>query len=129
MTYDLAVWVGRVGASDAEAGDEYEQLMGVLEAVPAVTPSARTQRFIESLLGRWPEIDAEAGARSPWAVAPLLSCVSGDVAVIPLVWSQTDAAGEVAKVAAEHRLLCFDLQSDAVIRPQRSCWRRLGGRR
>jgi hypothetical protein len=129
VSYDLAVWPGGSQVSDAEAGAEYEQLMEAMEETPDKAPSAGTQRFIESLLSRWPEIDSDAGAASPWAVAPLMSCGWGDVAVLPLVWSRADAAGAVAEVAAQHQLLCFDLQSDSVIRLQLSWWRRLIRRR
>jgi hypothetical protein len=128
VTYDLAVWAGRSEMSDAEAGAEYEQLMGAMEASPDAEPSAGMQRFIESLLTRWPEIDSAAGVDSPWAVAPLSSCAWWDAAVLPLVWSRTEVAEGVAQIAAEHQLICFDLQADAVIRPRLTWWRRLVGR-
>jgi hypothetical protein len=84
VTYDLAVWAGRSEMSDAEAGAEYEQLMGAMEASPDAEPSAGMQRFIESLLTRWPEIDSAAGVDSPWAVAPLSSGAWWAAAVLPL---------------------------------------------
>ena len=112
MSYDLAVWEGARPSSDAAALTEYERRMDAVEATGPQPPSPGIEAYVQALLDRWPDIDTDAGADSPWAVSPLMGDASGSIIYFPMVWSAADeASAYAAQLAAQHGLICFDPQS------------------
>jgi hypothetical protein len=119
MSYDLAVWVGTRPTSDDDAAEVYERLMDQMEAEAgdAAPPSAAIRAYVDGLLARWPDITEESGEGSPWADGPLIENAFGDAIFFSLVWSQAEEASDfAARLAAQHRLVCYDPQLE-VLRP------------
>jgi hypothetical protein len=67
--------------------------------------------YVEALLARYPDIGNAEGDESPWASGPLIGEAVGPMVYFPMVWSRCDEASAwAAQVAAEHGLVCYDLQ-------------------
>ena len=132
MTFDLAVWVGARPESDEAASTVYEELMNHLEAGEATEePHAAIRAYVDALLERWPDITDDAGDDSPWADGPLIGNAFGDAIYFSMVWSKADEASAfAARTAAEHGLVCYDPQAEAMrpaetpTRARRSWFRR-----
>lgn len=108
MTYDMAVWEGERPASDEQAGEIFSALYDrYLESEGLdVSPTDRIRHYVEALLERWP--DDEDG---PWATSPLMDEASGPIIYFPMSYSRADeVSAYCAQIAAEHRLICFDVQ-------------------
>jgi hypothetical protein len=74
-------------------------------------PTPAVRRYVETLLERWPDIDANGGEDSPWAAGPLMSDAIGPFFYFPMVFSMADEPSEyAARLAAHHGLVCFDPQ-------------------
>ncbi|WP_148616375.1 hypothetical protein [Nocardioides rubriscoriae] len=119
MSYDLAVWDGPRPESDAAAAETYELVMSRFESEdnPA-EPTPRIRAYVEALLSRWPDLDADAGEESPWADCPLMSNADGDAVYFSMVWTRAEEDSEfAAEVAAQHGLVCFDPQAESLRPP------------
>ena len=116
MSFDLAVWEGDRPATDADASAIYERLMNRMEAGDFVDPpSPRIRAYVESLLGRWPDITEDDGEDSPWADGPLIGNAFGDAIYFGMVWSKAEEASDfAARLAAQHGLVCYDPQSESL---------------
>lgn len=114
MSYDLAVWEGERPESDEIAEQVFMGFADVyLEAdePPDDPPTDAIKGYIAALLERWPDIDSDAGDKSPWAVGPLNSDARGPFFYFPMVWSMAEEASDyAARLAAKHGLVCFDPQ-------------------
>ncbi|WP_340540911.1 hypothetical protein [Nocardioides sp. GXZ039] len=118
MSFDLAVWEGPRPASDEEAAQVYEQLMERMETAiddDPVPPSPRIRSYVDALLARWPDLTDDGSEDSPWADGPMIANAFGEAIYFSMVWSRAEEASEfAARTAAEHGLVCFDPQSEAL---------------
>ena len=119
MSCDYGVWYSEKALTDKEAAgiyirlcDNWPFLEGENHAVAA---------FYEELTGRWPEIDSIAEERvgdfeyCPWSVA---IDHSGMAVIMACVWPKADEVGSfVQQLAAKHKLIFYDPQSDRVHLP------------
>jgi hypothetical protein len=136
VSYDLAVWEGQTPVSDQAALADYRQVMDRMEQADAEPPSNRIRVYVAGLLARWPDVTSPDGDDSPWADGPLINNASGTCIYFSMVWSRADEASAfAASLAAEHGLVCFDPQTEA-LRPESATrattqtrTRRLFGRR
>ncbi|MEQ4305401.1 hypothetical protein ABNF97_29140 [Plantactinospora sp. B6F1] len=110
MSYDLAVWKGDRPANDVAATAEFKRLYDrYIESDDVVEPTARIAAYVTALLDRYPDIETDAGADSPWSTGPLLSEASGPLVYFPMVWSRCDdVSAWAALLAGEHGLSCYD---------------------
>ncbi len=118
MSYDLAVWEGRRPATNADALAAYEEMMRRYEG-DSSGPSSAIERFVASLLARWPDLDDDGGEESPWADSPLIANASGAAIYFSLATSRALPAIDYASAtAARQGLVCFDPQR-LVLLPER----------
>lgn len=112
MSYDLTVWVGKRPADDEAADEQYEEVMELLEEAAdepdeAPAPGPQIRAYLDALVQKWP-YDAPD---SPWAAVPLTDDAAGDAAIVTLVSDRSEKAADfVARLAAEHGLVCYDPQ-------------------
>ena len=125
MSYDLAVWEGDRPADDVAAAAEFQSLYErYIESGEPVEPTARIAAYVAALLDRYPDIDTDAGADSPWSTGPLLSEASGPLVYFPMVWSRCDEVSAwAARLADEHGLNCYDPQKNQLRTPGGRPWR------
>lgn len=128
MGFDIAIFEGPMPATNAEAMEALDALGELLEAEPTpVTP--RLQALIDELKQRWPGATDEELEASPWKVWPLEEDASGTLFYTSLVWSQADAAIEIADIAIRHGLVVVDPQSETLLNPHDEPRRGLFSRR
>jgi hypothetical protein len=114
MSYDLAVWEGQRPADD-EAGTKFytEQIIPRLEGYDPKDPTPPTLRiraYVEALLKRWPDIQADDDG-SPWSTSPLIGEAVGWFIYFSMVFSMADEASAfAADLAQQHGLVCYDPQ-------------------
>ena len=121
MTYELAVWQGDPPVNDdvalATFNALYEKWFGDDEPPPDEdpTPTPAIQRYVASLLQRWPDITTDAGEESPWADGPLFNNAAGNLFYFSLLWSKAEEASAFcADLAGQYGLVCFDPQANTV---------------
>ncbi|MEV6595580.1 hypothetical protein AB0M36_01810 [Actinoplanes sp. NPDC051346] len=115
MSYDLAVWEGDRPATDQEAGTVLQALATrYLEEEVDTPPTARIASFVDSVLARWVDLtEDDLDDVSPFAAGPLRDEASGPIIYLALRPSMADeVSAEMAVMAEEHGLICFDPQSD-----------------
>lgn len=79
---------------------------------------------MRALLDRYPDVDTDAGADSPWSTGPLISEASGPLVYFSMVWSRCDEVSAwAARLAEEHDLNCFDPRRDQLRTPWGRPWR------
>lgn len=111
MSYDIAVWEGVRPSTDDAARAAYEEHYERYMVQQTVPPSSRIQQYVAALLERWPDIDAAES--SPWSDSPLIGNASGSMVYLGIVYSRADEVSTVvARIAAEHGLVCFDPQTE-----------------
>lgn len=115
MSYDLAVWEGERPADDEAAMKFYLQRLvpqlEELDPMDVAAPTPRIRAYVEALLERWPDIDSDNGASSPWSTSPLMGEAVGWFVYFPMVFSMADEASAfAADLARQHGLVCFDPQ-------------------
>jgi hypothetical protein len=112
VSYDLAVWEGQRPTDDQAAGEMFASLYErYVESDDPPPPSDRIRAYALALLDRYPDIGDEAGAESPWPTAPLINEAVGPLMYFPMVWSRCEeVSARAARLAAEHRLICYDPQ-------------------
>jgi hypothetical protein len=112
VSYDLAVWEGPQPDTDDAAAAAFEDLRDrYLRAEARHEPTQKINRYVASLLIRWPDISDDAGACSPWASAPLIDEAIGPIVHVPMVFGQAaEAAGFAATLAWAQGVVCFDTQ-------------------
>jgi hypothetical protein len=114
MSYDLAVWEGQRPADD-EAGTKFylKQIIPQLEGYDPRDPTPPTPRiraYVEALLKRWPDIQADDDG-SPWSTSPLIGEAVGWFIYFPMVFSMAEEASAfAADLAQQHGLVCYDPQ-------------------
>jgi hypothetical protein len=112
MSYDLAVWEGKRPATNAEALETIAALRATHER--GGTPSPPTpaiRRYVEALLGEYPDLDDDNEEDCPWADAPLIGNAAGPIVYFAMVFSKAEVASAfAAELAKEHGLVCFDPQ-------------------
>ncbi len=113
MSYYIGVWEGPAPLSNAHAGSEFQRRMAE-RSQAAATPAIR--RFVESLLAVHPDVDRPEGRQGPWADAPLVHCIDGSTAYLPV---RSDRVDEVARLVEEHiagqELVAFDPQAGTLV--------------
>ncbi|WP_433199832.1 hypothetical protein ACQP00_27695 [Dactylosporangium sp. CS-047395] len=115
MSYDLAVWEGDRPADDAAGAAEFQRLYG---RHAGDEPTARIAAYVAALLERYPDIDTDDGADSPWSTGPLIGEARGPLVYFPMVWSACEEVSAwAADLAAEHGLQCFDPQENRMRTP------------
>lgn len=125
MSYDLAVWEGDRPADGAAAAAQFQSLYErYVESGRRVEPTERIATYVAALLDRYPDIDTDAGADSPWSTGPLLSDASGPLVYFSMVWSRCDEVSAwAARLAEDHALNCYDPQKDQLRTPWGRPWR------
>lgn len=130
MSYDIAVIDGDP-PSDHKAGlAQYLSLMNLLETDSPPAPTERVLAFAKALALRWPAETDDEFEDSPWAGWPLEDDVVGSILYTGVRFSAADEViPQIAVMAAEHGLVCFDPQSERVLAPQlaqrKGLWARL----
>ncbi len=113
MSYYIGVWEGPAPLSNAHATSEFQRRMAERSQAEA-TPGLR--HFVETLLAVHPDIDLPEGEDGPWADAPLLHCIDGSTAYLPIRPGRVD---EVADLIKRHidgqELVAFDPQAKALV--------------
>lgn len=108
MSYYLGVWEGPAPLSNAHAGSDFQRRMAERSQAP---PTPAILRFVETLLALHPDVDRPEGEDSPWADAPLLHCIDGSTAYLPV---RSDRVEEVTALlerqAAGQEFVVFDPQ-------------------
>ncbi len=114
MSYDLAVWEGAEPGDDVEAGGVYDQLYEEYMEGEESDPTPRIRAYVDALAERW---DAMTGDRtSSWG--SLLNDASGPMAYLTMPYGVAgELSAEAARLAAEHGLVCYDPQSEHLLRP------------
>lgn len=120
MSYDLAIWPGPRPATSDAATEEYELRLDAmeetLEAGCEPTPAPELVALVEAVLARFPALDEDSGPECPWASAPLVDEIVGDLLVLPMTFSGADDARDVvAQIAAAHGLVCYDPQIETLL--------------
>lgn len=115
MTYDLAFWHGPRPRDDAAAGEEFERRMDALDADDHVPqpPTSRIRALVDRLETRWPMPDAPPWP--PWASWPLGDDADGEVLYVSLTFEGAEAAAEMAVLAGELGLVCYDPQGECLV--------------
>jgi hypothetical protein len=116
MSFDLAVWEGRLPRTDADALAEFKRLYAQhLEDGPTSPPSDRIKTFIDAITETYPDIMDLPDDKiddGVWSDGPLINNASGPFFYFGMVWSRAEeVAAFVADVAEKHGLVCFDPQS------------------
>ncbi|GIF51117.1 hypothetical protein DFJ67_0286 [Asanoa ferruginea] len=116
MTYDLAVWEGERPADDVAASEAFEALYKTyIDSDETHPPSARIHSYVSALLARYPDMDDDNDDVCPWSSAPLLDEATGPIVYFPMRWSMADdVSAWAAQLAADHGLICFDPQQNAL---------------
>lgn len=108
MSYYIGVWEGPAPLSNAHAGSEFQRRMAERTQAP---PTPGIRHFVESLLAVHPDIDQPDGEDGPWTDGPLLHCIDGSTAYLPI---RPDRLDDVARLVAERtvgqELVVFDPQ-------------------
>ena len=112
VSYNLAVWEGDRPKNRKAAQAEFAALIEKYQNVkrsPKPTPAIR--RYVEALVAKWPDT-GEDYENGPWADAPLINNATGPIFYFAMRFSQCEEASRfAAKLAAKHKLVCFDPQS------------------
>lgn len=113
MSYYIGVWEGPAPLSNVHAGSEFQRRMAERsQAEP--TPGIR--QFVEGLLDIHPDIDRPEGADGPWADAPLIQCIDGSTAYLPVRQEWLDeVAALVQERVAGREFVAFDPQAGALV--------------
>lgn len=120
MSCDYGVWYSETSLTNEEAAKIY---IGLCEQWPFLEGENQAVRALYNDLTKlWPELDSvpdekiDDKDRSPW------SCEishSGIVVVTACVWPMADIVGSFVKeLAARHRLIFYDPQSERVHPPE-----------
>lgn len=120
MSCDYGIWYSETSISNREATEIY---IALCEKWPFLEGENQAVRaFYEELITHWPEIDTIPEEKlddkeyCPWSCE---ICHSGMAVVTACVWPMGDKVGSFIKVlAAKHRLIFFDPQSERVYLPQ-----------
>ena len=116
MTYVLAVWDGDMPADNERAAEEYERLVEQTED-REILPTPKIRRYVEALLGHWPDITEEGGENSPWSDGPLMNDATGQLFVFGLGASFGEEPFTYCReLAREHGLVFFDPESEELLR-------------
>ena len=112
MTYDLAVWEGERPSDDAAAAEAFEGLYRkYIDSDDLAPPTPRIERYVQSLLARYPDMDDDNDDVCPWSTGPLLNEAVGPLVYFPMRWSMADdVSAWAAQLAADQGLVCFDPQ-------------------
>jgi hypothetical protein len=116
VPYVLAVWDGDMPADNERAAEEYERLVDLTED-REIPPTPKIRRYVDALLGHWPDITEEGDENSPWIDGPLMNDANGPLFVFGLA----NHLGEepftyCRELAREHGLICFDPDSEELLR-------------
>ncbi|MDG4829058.1 hypothetical protein O7627_07025 [Solwaraspora sp. WMMD1047] len=116
MSYDLAIWEGERPADNEMAGRMFASLyLRYIDSDDLQPPTDRIRAYAAALLDRYPDIDDDAGADSPWSTAPLANEAVGPLMYFPMVWSRCEEVSAwAAQLAAEHGLVCYDPQLECL---------------
>ncbi|GII75716.1 hypothetical protein Sru01_06980 [Sphaerisporangium rufum] len=108
MSFEIGVWYADPPITAEEALRRY---LAWCDAVPEATePSAPVTAFYADLTRELPDLTAENYAASPWAT-PLT--VGDDFVLMDAVFPRAaEACRVVLRLAGEHRMVCFDPQTD-----------------
>jgi hypothetical protein len=110
------VFEGEPPATHAAALAALDDVMPLLEVDPPQAPSARIAAFIDALEQQWPGDTDEQLDASPWKVWPLTADAVGPLFYTSLTFSGApEAVPEIARIAREHGLNCFDPQSERLL--------------
>lgn len=113
MSYYFGVWEGPAPLSNAHARSEFERR---LAARGQARPVDAIQRLVDTLLEVHPDIDLPEGEESPWADAPLLHCVDGATAYLPVRPERVDSVARLIEQAADGAdLVIFDPQQGTLL--------------
>jgi len=116
VSYVLAVWDGDVPTDNERAAEEYERLVGQTED-REIPPTPKIGRYVETLLGRWPDITGEGGADSPWSDGPLMNNATGPLFVFGLCTFPGEEPFTFCRdLARAHGLVFFDPESEELLR-------------
>jgi hypothetical protein len=108
VSYYIGVWEGPAPLSNAHAGSEFQRLLADRGQAPA-SPTIR--RFVDALLEAHADIDRPEGEDSPWSDGPLIHCVDGAVAYLPVRPERVDDVTTlIEERAAGLDLVAFDPQ-------------------
>ncbi|CUU59046.1 hypothetical protein Ga0074812_12471 [Parafrankia irregularis] len=110
MSFDLVIWEGERPADDLAAGVAYNELFQRYDEQNPHTPATdRIAAYCEALTSRWPD-----AYTAPWSITPM---PSGPFLYLCVVWSMADEVSVIAaELAASMGLVCYDPQSDALLR-------------
>lgn len=113
MSYYIGVWEGPAPLSNVHAGSEFQRRMSERSQAE---PTAGIRHFVESLLAVHPDIDQPQGEDAPWADAPLIQCVDGSTAYLPIRPERLDeVAGLIRERTAGQELVVFDPQAATLL--------------
>jgi hypothetical protein len=116
MSYVLAVWDGDLPADNERAAAEYERLVELTED-REIPPTPKIRRYVETLLGRWPDITEGDGEDSPWSDGPLMDDATGPLFVFGLgIHLGEEPFTYCRELAREHGLIFFDPESGELLR-------------
>jgi len=121
MSYNLAIWEGPPSSTDEEAAAEFERLHAkYVSGGTTEPPSPAIRAFIAAITSEYPDIVDLPDDRvddGVWSDGPLLDDASGPFFYCGIVGSFVeDVVPFVARLAAEHRLVCFDPQEGKCLR-------------
>ena len=121
MSFDLAVWEGVTPRTDVDALVTFESLYAKhAEGGRSEEPSAAIRSFIAAITATYPDLmdlsddEIDDGV---WSDGPLINNASGPFFYFGIVWSRAGTVAPiVARIATEHRLICFDPQAGRCVR-------------
>ena len=113
MSYYIGVWEGPAPLSNAHAASEFQRRMGE-RSQAAATPAIRG--FVDGLLTVHPDIDLPEGEDGPWADAPLLHCIDGSTAYLPVRPERVDEIRRLIEQRIDgQELVAFDPQARSLV--------------
>jgi hypothetical protein len=118
VSYDVAVWVGRLPPTDAVATQEFDQRRAAYDATREPADPALL-RFISALTRRYPDLTELSDAdvdESPWAGGPLVDNANGSLLYLALTRSgAAEAIPFIAATAKKRGLVCYDPQEERLV--------------
>ncbi|WP_196810854.1 hypothetical protein [Arthrobacter sp. 35W] len=115
MSYDLAVWEGKVPSTDDELAEAFERNMVFLDCEPAPEPTPRIRAYVDALLARWPDLSFDGENDSPWSDWPLIGNAAGPVIYFGMVYDRAEEVSAfAAQLAKDLGLVCLDPQLEAL---------------
>lgn len=112
QTEAAGLWVGAVPSSDADAYRIWGSYPDYVSSGTALPLDPRIEKFVQTMLARWPEdVPVECADSIPWLDGPLIENANGSLLDFELAPNEAgDAAFDFAvRTAREQGLVAFDV--------------------